>query len=462
MLAGLRPQRRSVARAALLASALVLGLAGNTQAAPGDLDNSFGSKGKQATDFGADETAQGVAMQGDGKIVVVGYRSWPAGGGFMVARYNGDGSLDNSFSDDGKQTTDFGGGNDGGRDVAIQSDGKIVVAGATHGQGSSDGNFALARYNVDGSLDNSFSGDGKQTTDIRGGSDSAHTLAIGSDGKIVVAGISYPQSGGQGDFALARYNGDGSLDTSFSSDYLLPGDDLQAINELLPNSEGTQTTDFGGHDAANALAIQSDGKIVAAGYHFTADAHIAEVALARYNADGSLDSSFSGDGKQTADLGAGQTTEIGGGHDSATAVAMQSDGKIVVAGGSDQGASYHFGVARYNGDGSLDSSFSGDGKQTTDFGGSGAFASAIAIQGDGKIVAAGDAAGNAGKDFALARYNGDGSLDSSFSDDGKQTTDFGGMYDNAETITLQSDAKIIVAGASANGGDFALARYLGR
>ena len=450
-------RRRRTECAALLASTVVLGLTANAQAAPGDLDRSFGFSGKQTTDFGANETAQGVAMQGDGKIVVAGYRTWPADGAFMVARYNVDGSLDKSFSDDGKQTTDFGGANDGARDVAIQSDGKIVVAGATHGQGNSDGDFALARYNVDGSLDKSFSGDGRQTTDIRGGSDSGHTLAIQSDGKIVVAGISYPQSGGRGDFGLARYNVDGSLDTSFSSDYLVPGEDFEAINDLLSNSEGTQTTDFGGHDGAHGLAIQSDGKIVAAGYHYTADRHIAEIALARYNADGSLDSSFSGDGKQTTDLGGDQTL-IGEGHDSATAVAMQSDGKIVVAGGSDQGASYHFAVARYNGDGSLDSSFSGDGKQTTGFGGSSAFASATAIQGDGKIVVAGDASNN----FALARYHADGSLDSSFSGDGKQTTDFGGMYDNAEAVTLQSDAKIVVAGASANGDDFALARYLGR
>ena len=233
--------------------------------------------------------------------------------------------------------------------------------------------FALARFNPNGSLDTSFSGDGKQTTDFGSSGDRAHGVAIQADGKIVAAGDSL---GGSGfDFALARYNPNGSLDTSFSGD-------------------GKQTTDFGGSEAASGVKLQSDGKIVAVG------GDDSDFALARYNPNGSLDTTFSGDGKQTTDFG---------GSDGARAVALQADGKIVavgIAGGN--GSS--FAVARYNPNGTLDPTFSGDGKQTTSFGGYLDGATAVALQGDGKIVAVGHA-GAANGDFALARYNPNGSLD---------------------------------------------------
>jgi len=172
--------------------------------APGDLDPTFGSGGKLTTDFGVDlDSASGVAVHGDGKIVVAGFTVNGTSNDFAVARYNADGSLDTGFSGDGKQTTDFGGGDfDRASGVAVQGDGKIVVAGDTENGATAD--FALARYNADGSLDTSFSGDGKQTTDFGGGDfDSASGVAVQGDGKIVVAG------GTAGDFAVARYNADG-------------------------------------------------------------------------------------------------------------------------------------------------------------------------------------------------------------------------------------------------------------
>src|SRR4051812_27547114 len=174
------------------------------------------------------------------------------------------GDLDVSFSGDGRQTTDFGG-SDLAAAVAVQADGKIVVA------GSSDGNFALARYGVDGALDPSFSGDGLVTTDL-GGTDDGQGVAIQADGRIVVAGAS------GGDFALARYTTGGGLDPSFSGD-------------------GRQTTDFGAADGATSVAIQSDGRIVLGG------GSGGGFALARYDAAGELDASFSGDGRQTTGLG---------------------------------------------------------------------------------------------------------------------------------------------------------------
>jgi uncharacterized delta-60 repeat protein len=446
----------------------------------GSLDPGFSGDGRQRTNFGGPDEANGVALQADGKIVAVG---GSGGRDFALARYNPNGSLDPGLSGDGRQTTDFPGW-DLATGVALQPDGKIVVVGSAAADESGSGveDFALARYNADGSLDTSFSGDGRQTTEF-GGFDRATGVALQPDGKIVAVGS------GVDDFALARYNADGSLDTSFSGD-------------------GRQTTDFGGvgggFDGAEGVALQADGKIVAVGRG--ADGGVA-FALARYNADGSLDTSFSGDGQQTTDF-----SGVGGGFDEAYGVALQGDGKIVAVGGSigiDSGfglARYnpdgsldtsfsgdgmqrtaigddaqangvalqgdgkivaagaagfdHFALARYNADGSLDTSFSGDGQLTTDVGGP---ANGVALQGDGKIVAAGYSFGAASDDFALARYNPDGSLDTSFSGDGQQTTNFGG-FDRANGVVLQGDGKIVAVGSSVGAdrtSDFALARYLG-
>jgi uncharacterized delta-60 repeat protein len=336
------------------------------------------------------------------------------------------GYLDRNFDGDGKVTTDFGG-YDGASSVAIQADGKIVVAGSTSSNYFfNNDDFALARYNSNGALDTTFDGDGRVTTDF-GNKDRASSLAIQADGKIVVAGESsiYNPNGNISDFALARYNSNGTLDTTFGTG-------------------GKITTDFATNssDYASSLAIQADSKIVVAGYSI----------LARYNSDGTLDSTFDGDGRLTS--------VIGGISD----VAIQADGKIVVA-GYDNG---DFALARYNSDGTLDSTFDGDGKLTTDFGGYDS-ASSVAIQADGKIVAAGSNGvpswTNFRENFALARYNSDGTLDSTFDGDGKLTTDFGG-YDRASSVAIQADGKIVAAGSNGvpNGissfiDNFALARY---
>jgi uncharacterized delta-60 repeat protein len=442
----------------------------------GSLDTSFSGDGKETTDFGAFDLATDVAIQSDGKIVAVG-RGVTTSGTFALARYNTNGSLDTTFSGDGKQTTVFPGGSGEARGVALQGNGKIVVAGSTNG------NFALARYNTNGSPDTTFSGDGKLTTDF-GGSEFATALVLQTDGKIVAAGV---DSGG---FALARYNPNGSLDTSFSGDgkqttdlganggEVVGGVALQADAKIVvvgrgaptngfddfgivrynPNGsldttfsgDGIQTTDFGGFDSADDVAIQPDGKIVAAGVADTSGIN-SDFALARYNPNGSLDATFSGDGKERTDFG---------GPDAAAGLAIQDDGKIVTAGfASGNPGGGGFALARYNPNGSLDVSFSGDGKQTTDFGGSSEFASGLALQDDGKILAVGD---NGVGDFALARYNPNGSLDTTFSGDGKQTTDFGG-FDGATGVAVQGDGKIVVVGGGASdlGGrdDFTIARY---
>ena len=195
-------KRRPLRSAAGLVAAITLGLvfSAGAEAAPGDLDLTFSGDGKQTTDFGyGANSAAATVRQPDGKIVAVGQVSASDASDFALVRYNPNGSHDTSFSGDGRQTTNLGG-NDGANAVALQSNGKIIVAG-------SDGDdFALARYNPNGSLDTTFSGDGKQTTDFGGFFERANGVALQGDGKIVAVGV------GQGpnqtdDFALARYLG---------------------------------------------------------------------------------------------------------------------------------------------------------------------------------------------------------------------------------------------------------------
>src|SRR5215218_727706 len=260
-----RPLRIGVALVA--ATVVVVFSAVGAQAAPGDLDPTFSGDGKQTTDLplGLSAAAAVVLQPEDGKIVAVGTDLAHGSGVFAVARYNPNGTLDTSFSGDGRQRTDVTPSGDRASGVALQPDGKIVAVGS-----AASGGFALARYNPDGSLDSSFSGDGKQTTT---GFSGATGVAVQDDGKIVAVG----GTGGEGqakDFALARYNTGGSLDTSFSGD-------------------GKQRTDFGGSDAARAVVLQADGKIVAVGGYGGGG----RFALARYDTNGSLDTSFDGDGK---------------------------------------------------------------------------------------------------------------------------------------------------------------------
>jgi uncharacterized delta-60 repeat protein len=401
----------------------------------GSLDTTFSDNGKQTTDFFGVrfDAAAAVALQGDGRIVAVGKAHRGGGTDFGLARYNPDGSLDPGFSGDGKQTTFFGGIGDHANGVAVQADGKIVAVGHTGGYSDAPGDFALARYNTDGSLDTSFSGDGRQTTDF-GGADEAQDVALQDDGKIVVVGQGGPGPGVGGiagaNFAIARYDPDGSLDASFAGD-------------------GMEMTYVGDMGVANAVVLQPDGKILAVGQ----GGGVFGFALVRYNPDGSLDTSFSGDGIQTT---------TGSGFEWATDVALQPSGKIVVAGVFAQTyADHDFALARYYPRGALDTSFSGDGIQTTDLGGND-FANGMAIQDDAKILLVGEAASDwlqTTGDLGLARYNRDGSLDTSFSGDGKQTTNFGGI-DGANAVSLQGNGKMVVGGfAGPTGVDFALARY---
>ncbi len=402
----------------------------------GSLDASFNGDGILTTSINASsDQAFSLGLQSDGKIVVAG-NSFTGTNltDFSLVRYNSDGSLDTSFDGDGKLTTAIGTSYDGAQSLAVQNDGKIVLAGYST-IGSSD-DFALARYNSNGSLDTTFDGDGKLTTAIGAARDFGSSIVIQSDGKIVVAGTSF--NGSDDDFALVRYNVNGSLDTTFDGD-------------------GKLTTAIGtSQDVAYSVALQSDGKILVAGYSHNGSNN--DFALVRYNSDGSLDTTFDGDGKLT--------TAVGTSVDEAQSIAVQSDGKIVVAGRSYTGSNYDFSLVRYNGDGSLDTTFDGDGKLTTAIGTSNNFtlndfAFSVAIQSDSKIVAAGTSYNGSKNDFALVRYNINGSLDTTFDGDGKLTIAVGAYSDEAYGVALQADGRIVVAGNSSNGinSEVAIVRY---
>ena len=386
--------------------------------------------GTVTTDFGSgDDIGNSVVVQADGKIVVAGRSYNGSDFDFSLTRYNPDGSLDTSFNGDGKLTTDFGSGDDHSLSVSIQADGKILAAGYSFNGTNYD--LALVRYNSDGSLDTSFSGDGMLTTAIGASADIGYSVTLQANGKILVAG--YSMTGLNKDFALVRYNSDGTLDTSFSGDGML-------------------TTDFGSNeDIGYSVTLQADGKILVAGE--SQNGAFSDFALARYNTDGSLDTSFSGDGMLTTAIGA--SAEVG--HN----VTVQPDDKILVAGFSHNGVDADFALVRYNTDGTLDTSFSGDGMLTTDFGSGLDSGYDVTVQPDGKILVSGFSSNGSNYDFAVVRYNADGTLDTSFSGDGMLTTAIGSGDDIGQSIALQPDGKILVVGQSDNGvdKDIALVRY---
>lgn len=335
------------------------------------------------------------------------------------------GDLDPSFGSGGRVLTNFTSDFDLAAAVAIQPDGKIVAAGSIE----FENRFALARYEPDGTLDSSFDGDGRVITSFTSDHDSAHDVAIQSDGKIVAAGTA---EGAR--FALARYDPDGALDPSF-------GETGKVVTKLT-----------GGHVIALAIAIQPDGKILAAGRAAGAGGRF---ALARYEPDGTLDASFGESGKVL--------TNFTKGPDLALAMAIQADGRIVAAGRA-AGAGRRFALARYDADGTLDLSFGRKGRVFTNLTPGDDAARDVAIQSDGRIVAAGHASGKASR-FALTRYLPDGALDPTFGGNGKIFTDLTPGIDNAFGVAIQPDGRIVAAGyasgprAAARNSSFAFVRY---
>ena len=421
-----------------------MGFSTSAWAGGGTLDRSFDNDGLVTTalvTYPYRTVTSDVLYQSDGKIIAVGYSNSGSvpdhHGDFILVRYNADGSLDASFGSGGIVFTDFGNSGDFAKSAALQSDGKIVVLGeryfaTTYYYGSSD--FALARYNNNGSLDTSFGTGGIVTTNLNpdNGFDTADALTIQADGKIVAVGMYYS----------TRYNPDGSMDVTFGSNGLVRTDSINM-----------QVT---------SVALQGDGKLVLGGLN-TGTTPV--FALLRLNTDASMDTSFNGTGMSSTNvLGSGSYEPI---------VAVQTDGKLVLGGTS----ASQFALLRFIASGVLDTSFGTDGVTISNFDN---FSQAydLVIQTDGRILLGGQIAlptkfKTLGStipatqlDFALARYNSNGTLDTTFGNKGLVTTGINtnssGPYvtDWGRALALQADGKILFAGNTSIVNGFALARYL--
>jgi uncharacterized delta-60 repeat protein len=423
----------------------------------GILDPSFGTNGIVTTRVTPFDLSYGDAVAtypnagtvNDGKVVVAGAAFGLNGKQIQdmaIVRYNLDGSLDSSFGGSGEVTTSLGS-SSGASDVLVQPDGKVVVAGSTGGTGS---NFALVRYNVDGSLDTSFGGraKGKVTTDINSSNDYGWTMALQADGKIVVAGTTSPKnSSTTTDLALVRYNANGSLDSSFGTGGKVTRHFAAPVAASIHGG-----IDLAIDPSTNPLDPYA-GKIVVAA-HLTDSSDV----VARLNTTGTADTTFGSNGAGYVSISTLNNGDV-------VAVTVQSDDRIVVAGinpgttstGSD------IGLARFNPTGTPDATFGSGGMVVSPLPNL-ERARSLTLQPDGKIVVAGDShdlSGNGTDPFMVARYNAtDGSLDTSFGTGGiALSTGFNVNADKVD-VALEPDGRIVVVGTAPFGTSIALARFL--
>ncbi|MCB8928549.1 MAG: cadherin-like domain-containing protein [Ardenticatenaceae bacterium] len=353
----------------------------------GSLDATFGTGGTVVTDLGGTDRSHignAIALQADGKIIVAGESSALGNFAFYAVRYNADGSLDTSFDSDGIVFTPIGTRHARAYAIAIQNDGKIVVGGYAR---VANNDFAIVRYCADGSLDNGancggsgFGTGGIVATDIGGAQDQIYTLAIQDDGKILAGGYSNNTAGPNYAFTVARYNTDGTLDTTFDSDGI------------------AQTLFSTGQDLLYDIALQPDGKIVGAGFvPFSDNNPEQNVALVRYNTNGSADTSFGTNGTVKTNINPA-------GADEAYGLTLDSEGKILVVGRTRIGTSggdFDFFLMRYDVNGVLDNTFGTNGLVIEDMGTGNNAARGVLVQPDNKIVIVGSAGG-----FTLVRYEG--------------------------------------------------------
>jgi len=454
-------------RVMAIAAGLMIAATSGAQV-PGSLDTTFAAPNGKITAFGLASSltaANAVALQSDGKIVVAGTCNSPASSlaDFCVARLNANGTFDTGFV--GPPGAMPGGGkfslqvgpaqNDRINAVALQANGKILLAGTC--SNGSDDDFCVARLNVDGTYDTSFdgpagNGDGKFILPVGTGNDRARALAVQPDGRILIAGSCFGVS--TNDACVVRLNADGTFDTSFDGP--------------SGNGNGKLLLPIGASASAfSALTLQPDGKIVLLGDCVGGNA---DFCLARLNADGSYDSTFDGPGG----TGDGRfALPIGTSFETSSAIALQPDGRIVVAGYCANATDYDFCAARLNTDGSLDTSFvgpagTGNGRFLVGVGTLDDVLTAMAVQPDGKIVLTGYCRVSLNVEFCQVRLNNDGSLDTLFdgpggSGNGKFILSIGPGDDHAQAMVLQPDGKIVQAGYCRDSGveDFCIARFNG-
>ncbi len=402
---------------------------------PGTLDafwNTGGAlPGKAITTIGGgNDVAVAAVLQPDGKVVLAGNCVNTPGSGnmFCLTRYKTDGTLDTTFNGTGKVTTVLPNGNSKLNAMALQGDGKIVVAGINC-QIAFSARFCAVRYNADGSLDLSFNGTGIAIAQIQAtlADENANAVAVQRDGKIVLAGYCNAQFATN--FCAVRFNPNGSLDTSF-----------------------TIVTKVHLFDFASSIVLQTDGKIVIAGS--CTDSSMYVFCAARYNANGTLDLSFNGTGIVL--------TYIGPNGSLAHAAAMQPDGKLVMVGECIQSSSSLFCASRYTVGGLPDTTFNATGNVLVATSG-GNYGKAVAIQPDGKILISGICTTPTPSDIlCVVRLNSDGSLDKSFKG-GVASVQAGGSGEVANAVLIQPDGKIVLAGTCNNGSnlDFCALRVEG-
>jgi uncharacterized delta-60 repeat protein len=416
---------------------LTLSLLGGTlyavSAAESDLDPSFDSDGIVTTDLfsGSGDFAKGITVQPDGKIVVGGSSGIGVDGRAVLVRYNSDGSLDDSFGVGGIVPFPEDDDENGITGVTMDDEGRIVVVGYLKNT-SGDYDIGIARFLSNGFIDPSFADEGKLSIDFTGDDERGVDIIVQSDGKILVMANSF--DGVFYTIALIRLNVDGTFDTGFDTDGIVE----------FPNEDETQAT---------AMAVDGDGRIIITGLVYRSSVDD-DIGVACFLSDGSFDPSFEGGGKMLIDFS--------GADEMSMDISVQSDGKIVVAGDTDFNSEDDFVLVRLNADGSFDDDFGTGGTVIADLGYNEEAVSAMALQDDGKILVAGYAHNGSNEDIILARFNSDGSLDSEFGSGGVVTTDVGGDNDEGLDMALQSDGKILVAGFTDTGSslDIVVLRFL--
>jgi len=405
--------------------------AGIIRGQAGGLDNSFGNGGVVTTDLsGVQNYGHASVLQPDGRILVVGVSYGPVDTTFTVLRYESDGALDPTFGTGGAVQLNFNGSEAQGLDIALQADGRIVVGGIATGVNY---DFGIARLMPDGSLDPSFDGDGYLITNAGPWSDSMCSLLVQTDGRILIAGISFSPNAGP--WAIMRFEADGSPDPTFG------------IGGIVTEPADTATVTL-----PTAMALQSDGKILLAGRQGSAGTE--DFGITRRNTDGSPDLSFGTNGWAIWDINST--------NDQPGSIVVQPDGKIIVCGASGISAppwNWSMTLLRCNADGTLDNSF-GQGGITSVYGGSELLPIArCALQFDGRIVVSSFIRTMGGNDMLkLYRCTSNGLLDPSFDLDGSLISDPTSSSEWAYDVLIQPDQKIVVAGLS--GADIMVLRYL--
>lgn len=401
----------------------------------GTLDTSFGQNGLVLTDNGINSYDQGnkILVQADGKILIAGTANVSTNSSFTVVyRYNPDGILDPDFAEAGIFMCALGSTVNSGNDILLQNDGKILILGQVSNPFTNE-DIALIRLNTDGSFDPSFGTDGKVVIDTDSLYNFAAAFDLQADGKIVIGGAMGTDASQGEKLCVLRCNQDGTLDNTFG------------INGII-----STITSVYGADASD-LVLQNDGKIVLTGATYTSNA--SDFVTLRYDANGSLDSTFSADG---IDIIA-----ISSDYDGGNALVIQNDHKIVVLGIVFSFPTSQVVLLRYDTNGLLDSTFSGDGKLSFSIGTGLTIATGIALQSDGKILVGGYSENTNDADLTLVRINTNGMSDISFGTNGKVMTDVKGGYDYGNSIDIQADGKIVLAGSAYNGAktDIVMARY---